>query len=322
MKHDKKEYHQDIKNATRSLYKLPEKVTEFSRRLFELKEIQHSILLRIAEDGPMNKSQIKNTIGLTRRIADWNTQKLAENGYLAARKSKKVHRAIKNAFGKGIQVKPIFYHLTFKGLLASLEVSLEDNYLIKKFLKIIEVYTDKQFTELFFDHIKCCIALFVLINYMRKTNLSEIGYIEWAVYDMYDVQKIFSTLTPRDDLSFLSFKNQELFEELVEKFHISSLVLGNLLKHFNDFTDGDAESTDMRGFDLTETLIRGWATIITQVYTKNYRAVIEGKVENPIYRYDDEDEIDYHYFDREAESIYKKLKPDGKFDTYESLIQA
>ncbi|MGQ0795144.1 MAG: hypothetical protein ACT4N5_03035 [Nitrosopumilaceae archaeon] len=320
MKYDKNEHHRYIKKTTNSSYKLPEIITEFSRRLFDLKEIQHSILLRIAEDGPMNKSQIKNTIGLTKRVADWNTHRLAENGYLAARKSTKVHREIKNAFGKGIQVKPILYHLTFKGLLASLEVPLEENYLIQNFLKIIESYTDQKFSELFFDHMKYCTALFILINYMRKTNLSEIGNVEWAIYDMYDWSKISPTLTPSDDLSFLAFKNQEIFRDLVDKFHISSLVIGNLTKQFKDFADSKVKG-DMRGFDLTEILFRGWATIIAQVYRKNYRALIEGKVENPSYRDQDIDEYDYYFFEREAESIYKKLRPEGQFDPNESLLQ-
>lgn len=321
MKYDKKEHNQDIKNTTKSPYKLSEKITEFSRQLFELKEIQHSILLRIADDGPMNKSQIKHTIGLTRRIADWNTQKLAERGFLVARKSKKVHREIKNAFGKGIRVKPVVYHLTFKGLIASLEVPLDDNYLIKNFLKIIESYTDKKFTELFFEHMKYCIALFILINYMKKTNLDEIGNVEWAVYDMYDWQIVASTLTPSQDLSFLASKNQEMFRELVNKFHISSLVLGNLVKHYKDFSNNE-KNRDMRGFELTDTLIRGWATIIAQLYRKNYRALIEGKVENPSYRDEEPDEVDFYYFEREAESIYTKLQPGGKFDSFASLIQA
>ena len=320
MKPNKKRDNQDIRNTTKSDYKLPDKIVEFSTQLFDVKEIQHSILLRIAEDGPMNKSQIKNTIGLTKRVADWNSQRLAENGYLVARKSTKVHREIKNAFGKGIQVKPVLYHLTFKGLLASLEVPLEENYLIQNFLAIIESYTEQKFSELFFDHMKFCIALFVLINYMRKTNLSEIGNVEWSIYDMYDWNKISSTLTPSDDLSFLAFKNQEMFRDLVDKFHISSLVLGNLAKHYKDFA-GIKEKGDMRGFDLTEVLFRGWATIIAQVYRKNYRALIEGKVENPSYRDQDIDEFDYYFFEREAELIYKKLKPEGQFEPFESLLQ-
>ena len=313
MKKSKKTNLVDIKN-------LDKYMEFFSKQLFVLSEIQFWILYKIAEEGPLYKNRLKNEIGLTKRKVDYNTQILLENGYLLPKKSRSAHRGVKNAFGKGIKIIPTLYHLTFKGLVASLAIPLRQNYLIINYLKIILEYTDKRFSQLFLHHMYYNITLFLLSNYMKKTKLSEIGEnLDWAIYDMYDWQKSYSSFFSHNELSFLTSKHQELHQKLVEKFHISSALLGNLLKHFNDFKNNEDDHNDMSGYDLTDYLIRCWSTLLLTLYTKNYHQAIKKGLENMEYR--ERDRSEYHNIDVKSEKIYKKLQPKGKFDIYESLIQ-
>ena len=154
------------------------------------KEICYFILGLIAKEGGLVENQIINRLaGGTRRKVNWAIQTfLIPNGFLFEKTPKKSRRNIKNAFGKGKEVKPKEYYLTFKGLLASLAVTkFEENYLVKKHKQLISRWIDKyNIPEFAINVIKYNLALFVLKNVIEGSNLIGVNNIEVQIASMND----------------------------------------------------------------------------------------------------------------------------------------
>ena len=146
-------------------------------QLFELEKYHHRILRDISKIGEANKKIITNATNhdIGSRQIGRKLFFLRDKGFVKATKSKQI--------GNIRKIKEITYGLTFKGLIASKEsFSLENNYLIKKYLKNIG---NKKVEKLTLDYIESSIEYFLVHNKMRGLGLTNMKNIaDWfSIFD-------------------------------------------------------------------------------------------------------------------------------------------
>lgn len=149
---------------------------------FGKKDMGYDILLLIGKNGSMVKFAIERHLaaGTTKRVNSIIDNFLIPHGYVFGVQSKTTRRNVKNAFGKGIEIKPTKYYLTTKGVIASLsKISLKDNYVFKRYLALFSDSLQNDVTE----YIKYEISLQIHFSNMQESNLHTIKDIVYHVED-------------------------------------------------------------------------------------------------------------------------------------------
>jgi len=138
------------------------------------------ILGLIAKKGPLVEHQIVKqlALGTRRRVNTVFQNYLIPFDFVRFKKPKNSRRNIKNAFGKGKEVKPKEYYLTFKGIIGSLIVTkLQDNYLIKKYLSNIN---SQELANAQLNFMNEKIRHFIIHNYLRGISIHKMSdVIDW-----------------------------------------------------------------------------------------------------------------------------------------------
>ncbi len=179
-----------------------EKISSMVRNLFELDHISFIILGVIAENGPLNASQIeKKSLRIARQMKekDLATHQTKEKGsrktYSLTRDKvrsrlpgtlkdyliKKEGEIFQNT-GK----REKFYHLTFKGLVASLHlIPFEENYIVKKYLEFLLQWANKYYIpEISIQLIKYNLALYLVKNVIDGSKLTDSNNIDDKIFKL------------------------------------------------------------------------------------------------------------------------------------------
>lgn len=156
-------------------------ISKIVKKNFDLDEISQIILGVIAENGPLNANQIlKKSCN-----KDHNISREEVNGRLAkALKDfliKKEGEIFRNT-GK----REKFYHLTFKGAIASLcRTAFEENYVIKKYSKVLSQYANKyDIPEITIQLIKYNLALYLIKNVIDGSKLTDSNNIDDKIFKL------------------------------------------------------------------------------------------------------------------------------------------
>ena len=201
-------------------------------QVFELEKYHYRILSDIARIGISNKKVITNATNhdIGAKQIGRKLTLLKEKGFVKVIKTEQI--------GNMRSRKEIKYGLTFKGLIASKKLAkLEDNYLIKKYLKDIG---NKEIEKLALAYLESSIEYFLLHNKMRGLGLTNMKNMsDWFfVFDTSfgfskeDLEKLNGIKRQRDGyldklnkMMKIYFKDEKLQD------------LGQYVKHWYDSVD-------------------------------------------------------------------------------------
>lgn len=146
------------------------------------KKIGYDVLGLLSKRGGMVENQIINHLAeATRRRVNGVLQNfLVPNGFVYSKIPSKSRRNIKNAFGLGKEIRPKEYHLTLKGVLASLSVvSLKENYTIKQYLELFP----RELRDIMLEYVQKSIYLYVYYNHAIGLSLNTITDLVFHMED-------------------------------------------------------------------------------------------------------------------------------------------
>jgi len=156
-------------------FRFNDEISKMVDELFYLDKYESVILEVIAENGPLTAYQIKN-IGKDRveRVTR-NKVKLRLEGKL-----KDFLIVVKSDNYRNTGKTKKHYHLTLKGLIASLSTtSFDENYLIIKYLEFLVQEANKYYIpEMTIQLIKYNIALYLIKNVIDDSKLTDVSNIE------------------------------------------------------------------------------------------------------------------------------------------------
>lgn len=176
----------------------------------------YDVLGLIAKKGELVEYQITNHLaqGTRRRVNNVITNFLIPQGFLYEKQAKESRRNVKNAFGKGKEIKPKKYYLTFKGFLVSSGIiPLKDNYITKKYLELFPEEVRKDALE----YIKDEILIYLFYNSSIGLNLNNVKDIVFHMNDtghrgdIIDIGKFV-----REDFKKIEKKQVMLSEKILE----------------------------------------------------------------------------------------------------------
>ena len=166
-----------IDNGFRSNSEISKMVDE----LFVLDEESSIILGVIAENGPLTAYQIEKkgydkSHEITRDKVRHRLSRTLEDFLMEVKGS--AHRNT----GK---IKK-FYHLTFKGFIASLsKTSFEENYIVKKYLEFLTQWANKyHIPEITIQLIKYNLVLYLIKNVIDGLELTDLNNIEAKIFKL------------------------------------------------------------------------------------------------------------------------------------------
>ena len=166
-----------IDNGFRSNSEISEMIDE----LFVLDEESSIILGVIAENGPLTAYQIekkgyKKSHEITRDKVRYRLSRTLKDFLMEIKGSE--HRNT----GK---IKK-FYHLTFKGFIASLsKTSFEENYIVKKYLEFLTQWANKyHIPEITIQLIKYNLVLYLIKNVIDGLKLTDLNNIEAKIFKL------------------------------------------------------------------------------------------------------------------------------------------
>ena len=172
------------------------------------------ILGLIAKKEGLVEYQIVNHLakGTRRRVSNTLNNFLIPYGFLYEEQSVKSRRNVKNAFGKGIEIKPRKYFLTLKGFFVSLtSVKLKDHPIIKKYL---EFFPEKSKEDVL-QYIKNNILEYIYYNLAIGLELTSVKDLAFHIddtnprWDVMDIGKVV-----KEELKELESKQSQLSEKL------------------------------------------------------------------------------------------------------------
>ena len=204
--------YQYIKQAWNILFSLKTSIkTVFPFGKYDLGE---NILGLIAKKEGLVEYQIVNHLarGTRRKVSNTINNFLIPYGFLYEEQSTKSRRNVKNAFGKGKEIKPRKYFLTFKGFLVSLtSVKLKDHLIIKKYL---EFFPEKSKEDVL-QYLKNNILEYVYYNHAIGLELNNVKDLVFHIDDTsprWDVMDIGEGV--KEELKELESKQSQLSEKL------------------------------------------------------------------------------------------------------------
>lgn len=199
---------------------------------FDIDKESKVILGIIAKNGPCTETKItklgKRRTILTREIIRRRLLKTDLSfDFLSVEKGKNIG----NLPGKTEKI----YHLTFKGFLASLsEVSIQENYWTKKYIKKITDEIDSNTSIVFLKHISCMIGVFLVLNSRRTGLLTEDQDLELDFSDYYFIGSTIHDLIRMRVIKKIYAQHKEFFIYCIIQFFVSCYVLGTLRMNVTD----------------------------------------------------------------------------------------
>jgi len=183
-------------------------------------ELGYDILGLVAKKEGLVEYQIVNHLarGTRRTVNNSIKNFLIPYDFLYKIESVESQRNVKNAFGKGKEIKPKKYYLTFKGFVVSLvNVRLQDNYIMKKYIDFFpeELRNDA------LEYITNEIFIYVFYNYFVGIILNNVNDLVFHIDDT----------TPRWDILEIDNDKKEKMKELEEK---QDQLSEKLIKDNND----------------------------------------------------------------------------------------
>lgn len=176
----------------------------------------YDILGLIAKKGGTVEYQITNHLaqGTRRRVNNVITNFLIPYGFLYEKQATESRRNVKNAFGKGKEIKPRKYYLTFKGFLVSIGIiPLKDNYVTKKYLDLFPEESKNDALE----YIKNEITIYLFYNSSIGLDLN---YVKDIVFHMDDTNPRWDVIdigeSVRQDFKKIEEKQGKLSEKILE----------------------------------------------------------------------------------------------------------
>lgn len=213
-------------------YEIDKILVNFSKSLFKLDPLEQTILGIIAKEGPLREDEIvkiayqRNANHTRDRIRyrlkhHRSSETLVTLGFVSLKTGKKIGN-IKN---KSEQV----YHLTFKGLIASLCLTkFEDNYMVKKFKDSISKFVNRyNLPEFSIQFMKYHLAMFMLKNVLDGSKLTSLKNLEADMYAMSAGDPFLGAAFPQ------KIENEKLYEIIIDVrawFHVYSQVLNKCIE--------------------------------------------------------------------------------------------
>jgi len=225
-------------------------ISDMVNSLFELDEASFIILGVIAENGPLNARQIEKkgfekSYEITR---DKVRSRLP--GTLKDYLIKNEGEIFRNT-GK----REKFYHLTFKGLIASLAIiPFEENYIIKKYLGFLLKYANKfSIPEITIQLIKYNIALYLVKNVIDGLKLTDLNNIDDRIFKLNSHK---SLTEPNLRQKPISNKNAERIElDIKTKLHIIQQILTQSMKNVSLEHKSHTKQQDRKSLNLVNDFI-------------------------------------------------------------------
>lgn len=167
-------------------------------------DICHYVLGHISlNDGAIQNDIVNHLATADKRTVGRALDFLVSNGFLVYVQSKSPRRNVRNAFGKGISIKPKQYHLTFKGFLASLAVAnLGDSHLMQKYLRLFSPSLKNKILEYvrneIFLYLSYTVALGLILTKVNDLvfHIDDTGY-RWDDVGLGSRASYFIDLTKR-----------------------------------------------------------------------------------------------------------------------------
>jgi len=197
---------------------------------FEKNELGYHILGLIAKKEGLVEYQIVNHLatGTKRTVNNSIKNFLIPHGFLYMIESVESRRNVKNAFGKGKEIKPKKYYLTLKGFVVSLvNVKLKENYVIKKYL---EFFPDELEDDVL-EYITNEIFIYIFYNHFIGITLNNVNDLVFHIDDTnprWDLVGI--SESKKQEIKKIEKKNQLISEKLIKK----NSELFNLIEYWAD----------------------------------------------------------------------------------------
>ncbi len=293
---------------------------------FDIDKESKAVLGIIAKHGPVTETKIaslgKRRIILTRDIIRRRLVfKDLSSDFLTVKKGKKIGNL------KGKREK--FYSLTFKGFLASLrETSIQENFWIKNYIKMIEKISDDITANALLYHIYFSIGSFLILHSNKKGLLTHYNNPENEFDDNYDYDSSLSKILWNRLTVRIPSEYQEMFAHCVVQFFVSCEVIGSLVKNslskkiIKDYENNEFDSYD----ELVSVFFRDWMASMFLALNRTPEQILK---QSEKYDYDDEDDFSFENIIGDepldnvrfmAEDEFRRIKPKGKLSG-ESLIQ-
>lgn len=293
---------------------------------FDIDKESKVILGIIAKHGPVTETKIaslgRRRIILTRDII---RRRLVftdlSSDFLTVKKGKKIGNL------KGKREK--FYRLSFKGFLASLrETSIQENFWIKNYIKMIEKISEDITANALLYHIYFSIGSFLILHSNKKGLLTQYNNPENEFYDNYDYNSSLSKILCSMSTVRIPSEYQEMFAHCVVQFFVSCEVIGSLIKNslskkiIKDYENEEFDSYD----ELVSVFFRDWIASMFLALNRTPEQILK---QSEKYDYDDEDDFSFENIIGDepldnvrfmAEDEFRRIKPKGKLSG-ESLIQ-
>lgn len=197
---------------------------------FGKNELGYHILGLIAKKEGLVEYQIVNHLATgTRRTVNNSIKKfLIPHNFLYSIESIESQRNVKNAFGKGKEIKPKKYYLTFKGFVVSLvSVKLKDNYIMKKYLEFFPVELKDDALE----YITNAILIYIFYVHVTGIILNNVNNLVFHIedndprWDIIDINK-----SIKKEMKELEKNQEELSDKLIK----DNDDLFNLIEYWAD----------------------------------------------------------------------------------------
>lgn len=210
---------------SKPMFDIDDIIVEFSESLFDIDKESKIILGVLAKNGSLNEDQItdlgfKRSHIITRDIVRYrisnekSAKSILKKGFIIQKDGDKIGN-IKNKVEK-------IYHLTFKGLIASLaEIAFEENYLVRKYKELISSWVkSNNIPEFAIKLIKYNLALFMIKNVIEGSKLTDLNNIEANLYSFNDGDLLASPIYPVQ----VSKKYEEMLLDIRVWFYICDKV--------------------------------------------------------------------------------------------------
>ena len=298
-----------IDNGFRSNSEISEMVDE----LFDLDEYASVILEEIAENGPLTAYQIQ--IRGDKKVEKVTREKVKHR---LEGKLKDFLIVVKGDEHRNTGKIKKFYHLTLKGLIASLSTtSFEENYIIKKYLEFLVQWANKyHIPEITIQLIKYNIELYLIKNVIDGSNLNN---IEAKIFKLNSHESLTETYLRQ---KLIANKKLEKIEfEIRTRLHIIQQILTQAinnvsLEHISDTSKLQQNKKNISPVDnfilnILSGYIKHWFDYIHEIQFKK----IDGFEPVTILddRYSHGIQINIKGANKEARTILKKIGVKAQF---------
>jgi len=213
-------------------FDIDNEISNLSEILFDIDKESKIILGVIAKNGPITEKKIselsfRRSHNIIRDNVRYrlnskkNKSNLINEGFVTVKIGKKIGN-IKSRSEK-------FYHLTFKGFLASLaKTRFDENYLIKLCSELIEYWIKKyNISENAVLWIKYNLGLFLAISQIEAINLTKLDHIQTKFYELNEGGHF---IDPTYRQQVKDKRTNKLLLEIRIWFHVYSQVLNKIMK--------------------------------------------------------------------------------------------